>query len=159
MEGDIWVRLFNVDQTVVSVGPYKFQSVGTCWSNCVASVSGRASPPHNTLNLVGRVKSDSCNNIRHVEGVACMSETLWRIIKAANCCASAACACVASMICAPVNNGRNSSKMEISKEREVTLSKISSPVIPGSLLIEHRKLTTLLCSTMTPFGFPVEPEV
>ena len=47
----------------------------------------------------------------------------------------------------------------ISKESVVVAMIRSSAVKPGTLAIEHKRLTAALCWTRTPFGLPVEPEV
>ena len=43
----------SVDHTVVSVGPYMFQSSTPCASNCSARDGGKGSPPHSALKPCG----------------------------------------------------------------------------------------------------------
>jgi hypothetical protein len=57
------------DQTVVSVGPYMFQSSPPHFSKLSASFRGIASPPHNILSD-GYPSQPASSNSRHVTGVA-----------------------------------------------------------------------------------------
>ncbi len=59
----------------------------------------------------------------------------------------------------PTASGRNSSNTEMSKVNVVTASKRSSGPIPGWCCIAFKKFTTLRCSSWTPLGLPVDPEV
>ncbi|MCZ7669921.1 MAG: hypothetical protein M5U34_23455 [Chloroflexi bacterium] len=54
---------------------------------------------------------------------------------------------------------QNSSNTEISKERLVTASQVPGGSWGMRSSMPAKKLTTLPCCTMTPFGLPVEPEV
>ena len=59
----------------------------------------------------------------------------------------------------PTTNGTNNSNTEMSNDNVVTASNTSSTVNPGTSAIDRTKFTTLACSTSTPLGCPVEPDV
>ncbi|SAL72902.1 hypothetical protein AWB70_07586 [Caballeronia cordobensis] len=60
---------------------------------------------------------------------------------------------------APVLKGRYNSSPAISKEIVVTASSVSAALMAVISRIEHKKLSISRCSTITPLGLPVEPEV
>ena len=64
-----------MDQTVVSVGPYMFQTEAALAINCSASSRGMASPPQRILRFPFPIQPDSSSNFQ-VEGVACMT-VIW----------------------------------------------------------------------------------
>src|ERR1700736_1785817 len=68
----LWVIREVVDQTVVSVGPYIFQTDALLFNNSRAKSWGIASPPHRTFRLLSPCHPAS-NRSRHVAGVACIT--------------------------------------------------------------------------------------
>src|SRR3954447_19350974 len=58
----------TADQTVVSVGPYMFQTGPARCTNAAANDPGRASPPHRARNP-GDPAQPSSTSICHVAGV------------------------------------------------------------------------------------------
>ena len=54
---------------------------------------------------------------------------------------------------------QNSSSTEMSKDRDVTASHVSPGLCGMRASMPTQKFTTLRCSTITPLGRPVEPEV
>src|SRR5437660_8387863 len=146
------------DQTVVSVGPYIFQTEPQLAASLRASSGETASPPTIAFSLrspVHPASSKSC----HVVGVACINvapELLRRLL-------SSLPSKVASRLAitrrAPAIRGRNMSGTDRSNEMVVIESRTSLSLIPGSSRIEQRRFARLRCSSCTPFGLPVEPEV
>ncbi|SAL07646.1 hypothetical protein AWB81_08207 [Caballeronia arationis] len=65
----------------------------------------------------------------------------------------------ASTTQAPVLKGRYSSSPAISKEMVVTARSLSAALMAVTSRIEQRKFSISRCSTITPLGLPVEPEV
>ena len=65
----------------------------------------------------------------------------------------------ASTTRAPAVSGRNSSQMETSKLSEVLWRTTSSVRWPQAPCPQCSRFTTARCGTMTPLGWPVEPEV
>ena len=63
-----------VDQIVVSVGPYMFQSCATLVSRTAARSIGMASPPQSAL-MSDLPLHPASSKRRQVEGVACMTVT------------------------------------------------------------------------------------
>ena len=61
-----------VDQIVVSVGPYMFQTEADFCTNCDASFCETASPPIRILSPRSPVQPAS-SSMRHVAGVACIT--------------------------------------------------------------------------------------
>ncbi|MNW62016.1 hypothetical protein D3C74_401190 [compost metagenome] len=148
----------TVDQIVVSVGPYIFQSEPTLGSSSLATSGGRLSPPHNAFNRLLPAYPDS-SSIFHVAGVACITVIPCVASSSPKTLPSAASRFVARTTSAPEISGRNSSRPKISNERVVTDKSLSSAVIPGFLAMESRKFVNARCGIFTPFGLPVEPEV
>ena len=64
-----------------------------------------------------------------------------------------------STIRAPTASGVHSSHTDASKEIEVRCSTVSSAPMPNAAACHAVWLTRLRCSTITPLGRPVEPEV
>jgi hypothetical protein len=54
---------------------------------------------------------------------------------------------------------QNSSSTEMSNDRLVTASQVPGGSCGMRSSIPAKKLVTLRCSTITPFGVPVEPDV
>ena len=104
-------------------------------------------------------RASCATSMRQVDGVACITDTAWRWSSAPSAAGSAASSRVATTTRAPHDSGRYSSSAAMSNESVVTSSSTSSAVMPGASAIEVRKLTTLACSTITPLGLPVEPDV
>ena len=146
-----------VDQIVVSVGPYRFQSSAPRSISCAASSCGRPSPPHRIFSP-GPVQPASTSS-RHVAGVACItvapsvssSVCSWR--------PSVTSSRVATTTRAPTMSGRYISSPEMSNDSVVTETSTSAGVSPGCCAMVLRKLTTARCGIWTPLGRPVEPEV
>ena len=65
----------------------------------------------------------------------------------------------ARMTVPPALSGTKSSKIERSKQIEVEKSTPASSCGEKIVLAQFTKVTGLWCSTATPFGLPVEPEV
>src|SRR5712691_8126191 len=63
---------YTVDQIVVSVGPYMFQTDRLLLTNSLANSRGRASPPHRILRSLLPSHPASTSE-RQVMGVACMN--------------------------------------------------------------------------------------
>src|SRR5436309_13248702 len=61
-----------VDHTVVSVGPYIFQTDEARFNNSIASSRGNASPPHKLLKLLFPSHPASRCNLQ-VAGLACIT--------------------------------------------------------------------------------------
>src|SRR6267154_159879 len=61
-----------VDQTVVSVGPYMFQTAEALFNNSRARSRGMPSPPQRTLRFLLPSHPASRSNL-HVAGVACIT--------------------------------------------------------------------------------------
>jgi hypothetical protein len=59
----------------------------------------------------------------------------------------------------PRDRVQNSSSTEMSKESEVTASHVSPGAWGMRSSIAAKKAATCACSTITPLGLPVEPEV
>ncbi|SAL00205.1 hypothetical protein AWB76_07835 [Caballeronia temeraria] len=97
--------------------------------------------------------------MRQVAGVACMK--LMSCLSMSVCSASGSAASFrrASTTQAPVINGRYNSSPAISKAMVVTASSVSAALIAVISRIEQRKFSISRCSTITPLGLPVEPEV
>ena len=60
---------------------------------------------------------------------------------------------------APVTRGRNRSGTERSNAGVVSPTMTSPGASPGRRAISSSRLTTPACSTITPLGRPVDPEV
>ncbi len=92
-------------------------------------------------------------------GVACMIVAPERSSARRSAVPSRASAADTRTVLPPTLSGRNSSRTEISKDAVVTDSSTSPASRPGLSRIASRKFTTLRCSTCTPLGCPVEPDV
>ena len=62
----------QVDQIVVSVGPYMFHSSTPRPTSCSASATGSASPPHSPFSWAHPRHPES-TSMRQVVGVACIT--------------------------------------------------------------------------------------
>ncbi len=62
----------QVDQTVVSVGPYMFHRLAPRWRRRAASSRSSGSPPHSILSTA-RPRQPAASSMRQVAGVACIS--------------------------------------------------------------------------------------
>ena len=60
---------------------------------------------------------------------------------------------------APLNSGKNNSKLAISKEIVEINGTLSVSLMPGSFSKAKSRLTTFLFDILAPFGLPVEPDV
>ncbi len=148
----------TVDQIVVSVGPNMFHTgPQLSWRRRPRSV-GIASPPQSTVSRRSPGQPAS-KSIDHVVGVACTTVAAEELISSASRRPSLASSRPATTRRPPATSGPNISSTEMSNDRVVSASSTSSAVSPGSSSIDCRRLTTLVCSTSTPFGTPVEPEV
>ena len=148
----------QVDQTVVSVGPYRFHRATSRPSRRAARSGDSGSPPHSARNS-GRGVQPASSSMCQVAGVACISVACDPASSAASASPSSACSRLASTTSAPTDSGRNSSSTEMSNEVVVTASRRSSASSPGARRMLSRKLTTAPLGTTTPLGRPVEPEV
>ena len=151
----IWAQ---VDQIVVSVGPYMFHSSSPSPTRLSASATGSASPPHSAFIPAGGVQPES-TSIRHVVGVACMIVAPLLCSSSASARGSVVVAAGAITTRAPVISGRYSSSPAMSNDSVVTATRTSSAPSPGVFCIVARKLTSARCWICTPLGLPVEPEV
>src|SRR6266576_1941186 len=149
---------YTEDQMVVSVGPYMFHTEPQQAASLRASSGGSASPPTRALRFLPPCQPHS-NRSLQVVGVACMTVARDVFSKSFSRLPSNVASRLATMRRAPNKSGRNSSRPAISNEIVVTATSASWLSSPGSRRIEHRKLTTLLCSSWTPFGLPVDPDV
>ena len=146
----------TADQTVVSVGPYMFHTELLRARSARPRSSGRASPPHRTVKSGSHVHPAS-TSIFHIVGVPCAM--VADLIAEASRIGSTATSRSTTMTRAPTVNGRSSSSTEMSNDRVVAAIITSESVRPGRTAMDCRKFTTFRCSTATPFGRPVEPEV
>ena len=151
----------HVDQTVVSVGPYRFHSAPrgpVRASSCSARSGGRPSPPISTLKPSWPCQPASISK-RQVDGVACITVAWFDSSSARSERPSVASSRRASTTVAPTNKGSSSSSTAMSKLSVVTATSTSPGCRPGSRAMLARKLTTAVCGSTTPLGWPVEPEV
>src|ERR1700730_3333959 len=147
------------DQIVVSVGPYIFQRELQRVASLLAKSRERASPPQRILKVPLPFHPASSSS-RQVAGVACIIVAPLSAITFINLLPSAAASRPAITSLAPAINGRNNSMPAISKESVVTATNTSpSAVRRGSFCIAQSRLAKARCSTCTPLGSPVEPEV
>ena len=147
-----------VDQIVVSVGPYMFQRDEQRGSNSRANSGGSASPPQRIF-IPLRPAQPCSISILHVAGVACMTVAPLSSISLPKRRQSIVDSRSAITRRAPFKRGKKISNAAMSKENVVTASNMSLDSIPGWRFIENKKLITARCSTCTPFGRPVEPDV
>ncbi len=152
------VMCAQVDQTVVSVGPYIFQSSPTRDSRASASSVGSASPPHSAFHC-GPPRQPASSNKRHVDGVACRVSILCSSSRARRRTPSLASSRSTSSISAPHSKGSRSSSTAMSNDSVVTAASRDSSDSAGRCCIDSRKFNTARRGTTTPFGTPVEPEV
>src|SRR5437899_1692281 len=107
------------DHTVVSVGPYMFQTAATRRSSSSARSRDSASPPHSTFRPGFPPQPDSSNR-RQVAGVACITvapDDDNRLISRSP---SSASSRLASTTLAPLIKGRYSSSAAMSNDSVVT---------------------------------------
>ena len=151
-------RRQQVDQTVVSVGPYMFQVSGQRASSSRARSAGSGSAPTSALKPAGGVHCES-NRMRHMPGVAC------RMVVPVRCmCSASALPSVATSRCtictsAPAASGSISSGTAMSKDSVVTAAQRSVATMPGCARMLSSRFAAARCGTHTPLGLPVEPEV
>ncbi|KGC56648.1 hypothetical protein Y023_537 [Burkholderia pseudomallei A79D] len=148
----------TIDQIVVSVGPYRFQTSPPSSSSRALTASGSVSPPHST-RMRRALRQPACSSISHVDGVACITVGRAASINSRSRPPSRADALSQITQCAPCTSGRNSSRAAISKQYVVTASSVSRACRPGRRAIDARKLVSARCVTITPFGAPVLPDV
>ncbi len=146
------------DQIVVSVGPYTFHSRPTRVLSLPANSPGSASPPHSAFSPGRPDQPDSSSN-RHVDGVACITVAPLPSSAADSDCALRLASRSSTTTTAPLISGRYSSSPAMSKPSVVTASQRSASLIASRPRIDSSRFTTCRCSTVTPFGRPVEPEV
>jgi hypothetical protein len=151
-----------VDQTVVSVGPYRFtRPPGTTPVIRAASAAGSGSPPSSTrCSPASAPGPDPATRTEASDGVHCRWVTAWRRISRASAPSPPACAtsgCTTTR--KPRTRVHSSSSTWMSKPMRVTASQVPGIVPPTRASIPAKKLVTLACVTCTPLGRPVEPEV
>ncbi len=147
----------QVDQMVVSVGPYTFHRSRTRSRSARASTGGSASPP---TRAVTDGRSNPASSIAcHPDGVACTWVTAYADASLASASGSAASRVPAISTCPPLTRGRKSSSPEMSNDRDVRASQRWPGPEPSSSFIDSSRLTRARCSMATPLGRPVEPEV
>ena len=142
------VRLWTlpvVDQIVVSVGPYMFQSVTPRAISSLARSTESASPPQSNFKPFTSCQPIS-TSICHVAGVACITVAPELASFSRNCKPSAAVSPAAITRRAPVVKGRKISRPAMSNESVVTASSTSSAVIPGSRCTDEMKFVRAQCS-------------
>ncbi len=115
---------WRVDQIVVSVGPYTFQTDAPVASSSLASSVGKASPPQRMRSRSAR-QGPASTIIRHVVGVACTMVARDSAMSARSATGSAATSCFAITSRAPVTRGRKSSSAAMSNDRVVTETRTS----------------------------------
>ena len=155
-----FVRSLIEDHTVVSVGPYILYILAevSVWSS-FNKLSGNASPPSiiTFRFLIYSYEDVSLNNNDILAGVVCNIFTLFFKHNSFNFWGIFCSSSLAITIVNPFCNGSKDSKTNISKQKVVTETITSSKWI--TLQVASIKLFTFLCVSITPLGFPVEPEV
>lgn len=146
-----------VDQTVVSVGPYTFQTVPSAVRIRSARAGGSASPPHSARTR-GACQPDSISWCQ-VAGVAWTTVTGAASSSFASRAPSRAVSRSTTRTVAPHASGTSSSSTAMSKEAVVTAATVSPAVSSSLRTMSRAKLASARCGTVTPFGRPVEPEV
>ena len=134
----------TVEYTVVSVGPYRFQSSPHRSNKGRIRSRGSGSPAVANL-MPGWLSKSASRIIRHIAGVACIKLTLYCDIAATNATESFAVARSTTATDPPTINGRNISMTLMSNESVVVAMIRSSAVKPGHSAMETRKLTAALC--------------
>ncbi len=133
------------DQTVVSVGPYMFQTDEERASSASARSRGSASPPQRTLRLrrpvpTGLDEQPPGRRRRlHHRRPGCRQQGQQLVAVARRPRASP------MTTRPPTQSGRNSSSTAMSNARVVTASSVSWAASPGSRAIEQSRLTTARC--------------
>ncbi len=153
-----------VDQTVVSVGPYRFTTSAPSASSRRASGEGSASPPLRTRTpdstLGGSSPSDtSPSTACHSVGVACAIDTAWRSISPSRAAGSRVWPAEARTTRAPATSGMNHSTATTSNDGVEAASTASDPVSGVRRAMARRNRPRPLRDATTPLGLPVEPEV
>ena len=148
----------SVDQTVVSVGPYRFHKALQRDSSRVASALLRVSPPHSAVSS-GSPRQPASNSIAQVAGTACIRVGRLRRMRSISAGPSSSSCGGASSRRAPTVSGRKNSRAAMSNDGVASDSSVSPASQPGSRCIETRKLTSARCEMSTPLGSPVDPEV
>ena len=145
------------DQTVVSVGPYRFVTARPPSASERASDTGNASPPTSTRSPAGRPPAS--HNACHRLGVACINVAPDSRTRAPSATGSRTTSRGASTTRAPCSNGRNNSRPAMSNPTVVTAANRSPSPSTNRSCIAARKFTSAPCGTATPFGRPVDPDV
>ena len=155
-----------VDQIVVSVGPYT--SISTPgWTSAPRSARARsvesASPPTSiasSLPSAARLAASATSSPAS-DGVHWKCVTPCAATVAAK--APALSSSAATITVKPRVRVHRSSSTEMSKDRLVTASQTPGRTFPArspsTRSMPAKKFVTLRCSSITPFGVPVEPDV
>ena len=98
----------TADHTVVSVGPYMFQSERYRANNKSARSSDQGFPPHKTFKSALPFHCPY-NNKHHIVGVACITEIFCSRSSKISAVASATCSRLASTTRPPQTSGRSDS--------------------------------------------------
>ncbi|SFY52140.1 hypothetical protein STEPF1_05410 [Streptomyces sp. F-1] len=147
-----------VDQMVVSVGPYMFHTAAPAPASADARAPSSASPP-TRIRRPSAAAGSASRSARHSPGVAWRTETPCARISRPSRAGSRTASRSATTTVAPDTSGRNTSSREMSNPNVVTASHRSPSVRAICEPMDHRKLRSAPCGTITPLGRPVEPEV
>ena len=156
------VTSWNVTSTAASVGPYKLcnRTCGNTSRNPAATCAGNASPDANTCrNDTADTTDDSATNTANIDGTKCIVDTDCSTIVRTRYSGSRCPSGTAITTRAPTCNGQNNSHTDTSNVNGVFCNTTSDPSSPYASCIHTRRLTIARCSTPTPFGRPVEPDV
>ena len=146
---------------VASVGPYRFTtSPAPAARASSTSAAGSGSPPQKRTRQgsgapAGRAPRTAWSRV----GTNCATVTSPSQITRPMAPGSFAVSDERSRIRAPVASGVHSSHTDASNEIDVRCSTVSRAPMPNAAACHAVWLTRLRCSTITPFGRPVEPEV
>ena len=145
---------------VVSVRPYALTSrtPGSSSSAVRQSSALTASPPTITSRMGSSAPaSTEDRNWRQYAGVRSMTVTSWSRNRSVS--SLGAHAWSGSTSVAPPSSVTVICSMEVSKETDANCSTRSSGVMPYRSTSSRHRYESEWCSTRTPFGVPVEPEV
>ena len=150
----------HVDQIVVSVGPYMFQSSSPSASSWSASATGSASPPHSAFNAgrpaPARVEQHPPGRRRrlHDRRAAALEQRRRAPADLPVSCAAR------SRRRAPTISGRYSSSPAMSNDSVVTATSTSSAPSPGRCAHRRRGSSPARgAGSARPSACPVEPDV
>src|SRR5258708_7098149 len=155
-------QVHAVTSTTASVGPYKLCNVhlGNRSRKRRTVAAGRASPLHITRTKAEHSPSQACSRTAcNIEGTKCIVVMLFLRIVLIRYEGSLCPSGRAITSLAPTSRGQKNSQTETSKLNGVFCSTTSLKRSSYSHCIQMRRLTMPRCSTATPFGMPVEPEV